>query len=66
MTHDPLCPYRPSTIQCNKDHKCGSGIIIPESKVKCQCDLIAIVRADQDRRHQEELMQLCVEAVRSG
>jgi hypothetical protein len=42
--HDPLCPYKPSTIQCNKDHECSSGIIIPESEVKCQCDLIEAVR----------------------
>jgi hypothetical protein len=45
MTHDPLCPYRQSKIQCNKDHGCESGIIIPESDVKCQCDLINIVRS---------------------
>ena len=48
MTHDPLCPYQPSKIQCSKDHECGSGIIIPESDVKCQCDLIGKVR-DEER-----------------
>lgn len=50
MIHDPLCPYRPSKIQCSKDHGCSSGIIIPESEVKCQCDLIKVVRDDQRRR----------------
>lgn len=47
VTHDPLCPYQPSRIECNKDHDCDSGILIPESDVKCQCDLISKVRADE-------------------
>jgi len=47
MTHDPLCPYQPSKLQCSKDHECSSGIIIPESEVQCQCELIALVRSGE-------------------
>ena len=56
MTHDPLCPYQPSKLECNKDHDCNSGIIITESEIKCQCDLIARVR--EDERQQESARRM--------
>lgn len=61
MTHDPLCPIQPPVV--------GSGgtdpaiRTMPESAgVPCQCDLIAKVRADQDRIHLEEMQSLVLVA----
>ena len=47
MSHDPLCPYIPGGVECNKDHECSSGIIIME--FKCQCELISKVREEYER-----------------
>ena len=44
MTHDPLCPTQ-TMCKC-KDQECWDC----RDPVACQCDLIAKVRADQDRR----------------
>ena len=44
MTHDPLCP---NAKGCS--HDCGGCACNLDAF--CQCDLIAKVRADEDRRH---------------
>ena len=47
MTHDPLCHGCVSS-----DGLCDSNCAV------CQCDLIAKVRADQDRKHWEKTKHL--------
>jgi hypothetical protein len=49
MTHDPLCPYVPSGIECNTDHECSSGVIIAGTGFECQCELISKVREEYER-----------------
>ena len=49
MTHDPLCPRASHPKFCEGcTPQCGT----------CQCDLIAKVRADQDRKHWEKTKHL--------
>jgi hypothetical protein len=47
-SHDPLCPYIPSGLECNKDHECSSGVIVMGTGVKCQCELISKVREEYE------------------
>ena len=53
MTHDPLCPYVPPRIVHS-----GNVLTPPREGVPCQCDLIAKVRSDQDRKHWDKTKHL--------